>query len=557
MILLLPSIVVAGPICEPFCGDTPCSDLNGNVEYECGTCPPSAACHPGAPGFGPLSGGVAEVDNSAGASPALVEPEEKPYHDGNVQTLPSDVAAGFDATLRQKHLLFASEGGVSRVAFDCTGSGDIGEWLEPDGARRGLRREGGSFSDVPASAAVRMAALCAASGRSESIDAGNWELCVQSDPTGEKPKGVLNRTCALERHRHFWGEAFAPFEVGGDGPSPPAGHKQRFGEQGQRRVALPEVVGCLDAATFFAKHVDIHTPVIMRGCANASNAMALSLWTDEHLLAVAPDHSTERDSCKTPLRDFLSKYRDGEHPYRRCNNLPAALLSELNVHPFLDVEEDQPSERDQGNPRMKFENVLLWMHGGTSDQMSRLHFDMNGVILTQIDGTKHWLAVDPGESVGLYSDFNHDPFVNTSPLNEQAIDLLEHPRAAHVTLHVGVTRPGDIVYMPTRWWHVVRSPPAPRGAWRRNLAFTVEISTRAPRHAFAPMPSYVHRPAYTHELMLWARSYRGPRASPPPPPEESTRATGRRTMGDVTIQMSGSCTAAKMGLEEPPLGVAA
>ena len=208
---------------------------------------------------------------------------------------------------------------------------------------------------------------------------------------------------------------------------------------------------------------------------------------------------------------------------------------------------------------MQFENVLLWMHGGTSDQMSRLHFDMNGVVLTQIDGVKHWMAVDPAESLGLYADFNTDPFVNTSPLNEQAIDLYEHPRAAHVTLNVGVTRPGDIVYMPTRWWHVVRSPPAARGASRRNLAVTVEISTRPPTMTLPAMPSYVHRPAFSHELLLWAMSYRGPRAPPKThaattaPTDAAPRAgaISSRSMGDVSIQASGSCTAAKMGHEEP------
>ena len=42
---------VAGQMCEPFCRDAPCSDLNGNVAIECGTCDESHACGPGAPGF--------------------------------------------------------------------------------------------------------------------------------------------------------------------------------------------------------------------------------------------------------------------------------------------------------------------------------------------------------------------------------------------------------------------------------------------------------------------------------------------------------------------------
>ena len=37
--------------CAPFCRDAACTDLNGNVGQECGSCDESHACRPGAPGF--------------------------------------------------------------------------------------------------------------------------------------------------------------------------------------------------------------------------------------------------------------------------------------------------------------------------------------------------------------------------------------------------------------------------------------------------------------------------------------------------------------------------
>ena len=161
---------------------------------------------------------------------------------------------------------------------------------------------------------------------------------------------------------------------------------------------------------------------------------------------------------------------------------------------------------------------------------------------------------DPRESLGLYADFNDNPFVNTSPLNEQAVDLIEHPRAAHLQLHVTITRPGDIVYIPTRWWHVVHSPPVPHGEPpRRNLAFTVEVSTPPPPGTLPAPPSYVHRPAFSHELLLWAMSHRGGRASNDLELQHGVRSAGssaasatgkaRQTLNDVLIKRSGSCTA--------------
>ena len=41
------------PKCLPFCRDSPCTELNGNTEDECGGCPRSHKCRPGEPGYGP------------------------------------------------------------------------------------------------------------------------------------------------------------------------------------------------------------------------------------------------------------------------------------------------------------------------------------------------------------------------------------------------------------------------------------------------------------------------------------------------------------------------
>ena len=324
--VVVPLARAAETECLPFCLDTPCSDLNGNVAHECGACDSAAACHPGAASF-------AEPGSSSSASAATEDPEPE-----NEVSLVEEAALpmlerwharrGLDASRRPKHLLYAAEAGVFHVGFDCAARG---EETAPDGTLRALHRDAQStawrFDDdgelVQPSIAARMAALCRGTTPSESIDVGSWELCTQPDPAGEKPKGVLNRTCALARHRAFWGDDFAPHELASSAGAAsvadaastvaPPGHLRRFGEQGQRRVALPEVDGCVDARSFFAAHVDAHTPLLMRGCANLSNPFALRHWDDAHLLATAPEHATERDSCRAPLRDFLARYTDGGH----------------------------------------------------------------------------------------------------------------------------------------------------------------------------------------------------------------------------------------------------
>ena len=151
-------------------------------------------------------------------------------------------------------------------------------------------------------------------------------------------------------------------------------------------------------------------------------------------------------------------------------------------------------------------------------------------------------------------------FVNTSPLNEQAINLTRYPRVSGVTLHVAQTKPGDVMYIPTRWWHLVWSPvAAPGSPQQRNLAFTVEIATPPPPGTAPTPPSYVHRPAFTHELLLWALTYQraGRRAHEARQLAgiDDAKGTGSTSptqsyFDSVVIQSAGSCTAAKAA---PPL----
>ena len=48
--ILLAIVVAAGSTCEQWCEEA-CAELNGDLDFECGSCPSTMGCHPGAPGF--------------------------------------------------------------------------------------------------------------------------------------------------------------------------------------------------------------------------------------------------------------------------------------------------------------------------------------------------------------------------------------------------------------------------------------------------------------------------------------------------------------------------
>ena len=46
--LLAPAVLAERALCESWCADVPCAELNGDAASECGACGPASACWPGA-----------------------------------------------------------------------------------------------------------------------------------------------------------------------------------------------------------------------------------------------------------------------------------------------------------------------------------------------------------------------------------------------------------------------------------------------------------------------------------------------------------------------------
>jgi hypothetical protein len=368
----------------------------------------------------------------------------------------------------------------------------------------------GTHEPLPVDAALRLERTCSLAG-SERASEETWADCLILGPNERNNKGLHNMSCVRERHEQWYGPLFLPYErVEPSLRSPPSkvGHRRRFGEQGQPRSPVRTLAGCPSAAAFFSSHAMVHRPLVMRGCANLS-AAPVETWTDEHLTAIAPAHQTSSESCNMPLASFLAMYRDGtrdgSHPYRRCSELPTEMLAELPVYPFLEgdalLEPEQMPEQQMHDEmhdemgaaggarrgirvaaggtdgKIEFRNVLTWMHSGANDQQSKLHYDMNHVILTQLSGRKSLLLVAPSDSLGLYADFLHDPFVNKA--RDRSIELGRVARAdAAAVLTSRVFRPSG------------RAVPGQRASSRPR---------RAPARGRAP-PAHCRPPSRRHHL---------------------------------------------------------
>ena len=467
-------------------------------------------------------------------------------------------------------LILMSEAGAVHLSIDCRADDAslAGRATMPDGSARPvfarmstetalcgaastchtweLATDSVTRETLDAATTTRVANLCAAMKPAE-----QWEDCLSAE-MGPKGKPRHDMACATERHRRLYGQAFLPNEKLPGAPR--LGHLRPFGEQGQKRIPAQEVSGCPSAHDFYVDHLAQLRPLVMRGCALETMGDVMERWTDDYLRELAPEHKTSSDACNEPLATFLARYRQpgsnwGHGSYRRCSELPEEMLQELPLHPFLEGAEARGID---------FRNALTWMHSGASDQMSRLHYDMNGVILTQLSGRKSLLMVSPEDSLGLYTDHMDDPYVNTSPIDEKKVDLDKHPRVAQLTLQAVSTSPGDIIFIPTRTWHIVWDPSAGDAPPERNLAYTLEVSWR---HEPWDLPSYVHAPAFSHDLLRWAHAYR--RGATGREVAGTERAAGRATfsstrfLNSLGIKSSGFCSAMKASNGSAPFSTTA
>lgn len=97
----------------------------------------------------------------------------------------------------------------------------------------------------------------------------------------------------------------------------------------------------------------------------------------------------------------------------------------------------------------------LWM--STPGTIARLHQDLADNLHVQIHGHKRFLLVDPQQSANVYPAGLLASMPNAAQVDLLQPDLVRFPRLAQVTVHVADLAPGDAIFLPSRWWHLVQS----------------------------------------------------------------------------------------------------
>ena len=104
--------------------------------------------------------------------------------------------------------------------------------------------------------------------------------------------------------------------------------------------------------------------------------------------------------------------------------------------------------------RLLFE-PRLWM--GPRGTVTTLHFDAAHNFLAQIHGRKKLILVAPEQSSLVYYPASELEHIIYSPVDAEAPDFDRFPLYKEATPLELVIEPGEILFIPVRWWHYARA----------------------------------------------------------------------------------------------------
>ena len=96
--------------------------------------------------------------------------------------------------------------------------------------------------------------------------------------------------------------------------------------------------------------------------------------------------------------------------------------------------------------------VNAWI--GPEGTVSPLHYDRYHNLFCQVKGVKRVVLFSPEDS--LYPHSSHLLY-NTSQIDLESVDYVQFPQFRGCVGWVCDVKPGQVLYIPPKWWHFVRA----------------------------------------------------------------------------------------------------
>lgn len=231
-------------------------------------------------------------------------------------------------------------------------------------------------------------------------------------------------------------------------------------EQGDyRRIHPITQVGVLfempSPSDFYKYYVQTNTPVLLKG--GCKGMPATHKWTDEYLRAES-GHATVRVETSPkngaygdmadgwaqhhgPLEEFIDEYTKDESSSYLSSMLPSDLAKDVHIPSMYPGSDETIAQ------------VVLWHGKGGSNSL--IHNDRFDNLYMIMSGKKAVTLFDPLDGTNVYEKIWG--MYKVSPVNITNPDYKQHP-LYKLTRPIQVTvEAGDILYIPTLWFHEVKT----------------------------------------------------------------------------------------------------
>lgn len=214
----------------------------------------------------------------------------------------------------------------------------------------------------------------------------------------------------------------------------------------------------LDATTFKKEYFDGKRPVLIKGFANEWAAKKkwdldyfLNLEGDRDILLLS-DNFIQDDNryTKASLKGYIQKLKDSESSEKECKD----YLTTLNIfeyYPHLKEDVDFSLFEDQ----TKTNEVTAWI--GPSGTISGFHADTANNMYAQIRGKKMFIICSTDFNEQMYPSDKHIYEAVASEVDINNFDPERFPRFKEIDFIKVILEPGDVLYLPQKWWHYVQS----------------------------------------------------------------------------------------------------
>ncbi|XP_051188420.1 lysine-specific demethylase JMJ30 isoform X1 [Lolium perenne] len=216
---------------------------------------------------------------------------------------------------------------------------------------------------------------------------------------------------------------------------------------------------CLSLEEFICDYFLRETPVIISGCIDHWPAM--TKWKDiQYLKKIAGDRTVPVEVGKSYV---CSEWKQelitfSQFLERMWSTVCPSNVTYLAQHPLFEqikeLHEDimVPDYCYAGGGELQSLNAWFGPHG----TVTPLHYDPHHNILAQVLGRKY-IRLYPGSvSEDLYPH-TETMLSNTSQVDLDNIDAKEFPRVQNLDFMDCILEEGDLLYIPPKWWHYVRS----------------------------------------------------------------------------------------------------